>query len=90
MAPPRVAVCGGLALSSGNLTVQPMEDVLTREVIDAQGLEFYDTDYLKTIVVVLPKCVPCPLVLRVSRVSRVSGLGLTLFASRAHGSPQGK
>lgn len=40
---------------TGNLTVQPMEDVLTREVIDAQGLEFYDTDYLKTIVVVLPK-----------------------------------
>lgn len=40
---------------SGNLSVAPLEEVLTAEVIEANRVEFLDTEYLKTLVVIVPR-----------------------------------
>lgn len=40
---------------SGNLSVAPLDEVLTAEVIETNRVEFLDTEYLKTLVVIVPR-----------------------------------
>ena len=43
----------------GNLAMAPLEEVLTPDVIQGSGVQFLDTDYLRTVVVVINKyCSP--------------------------------
>jgi len=39
----------------GNLAMAPLEEVLTPDVIQGSGVQFLDTDYLRTVVVVINK-----------------------------------